>query len=148
MTGQDWRKQTQAVFNSVWGFSLLLKRGVHVSSLESLNSSSLLTRFFPFFLIAHRSLKLYLLPQTGSAGTGVMFNENGDAPGRYDIFQYQLSNVSNPGYKVIGQWTNHLRLNVNINSSHLNDRKQISKSLPKCWTISNEFINVSCSLFS
>lgn len=43
-----------------------------------------------------------------------MFNENGDAPGRYDIFQYQLSNVSNPGYKDIGQWTNHLRLNVNI----------------------------------
>lgn len=41
-----------------------------------------------------------------------MFNENGDAPGRYDIFQYQLSNVSNPGYKVIGQWTNHLRLDV------------------------------------
>lgn len=51
---------------------------------------------------------------TGSAGTGVMFNENGDAPGRYDIFQYQLSNVSNPGYKVIGQWTNHLRLDVSI----------------------------------
>lgn len=43
-----------------------------------------------------------------------MFNENGDAPGRYDIFQYQLSNVSNPGYKHIGQWTNHLRINVNI----------------------------------
>lgn len=43
-----------------------------------------------------------------------MFNENGDAPGRYDIFQYQLSNVSNPGYKVIGQWTNHLRLDVSI----------------------------------
>lgn len=52
--------------------------------------------------------------KTGSAGTGVMFNENGDAPGRYDIFQYQLSNVSTPGYRVIGQWTNHLRLNVNI----------------------------------
>lgn len=43
-----------------------------------------------------------------------MFNENGDAPGRYDIFQYQMSNVSNPGYKNIGQWTNHLRLNVNV----------------------------------
>lgn len=43
-----------------------------------------------------------------------MFNENGDAPGRYDIFQYQLSNVTNPGYKVIGQWTNHLRLDVRI----------------------------------
>lgn len=65
-----------------------------------------------FFSIANRSLKL-CLHQTGSAGTGVMFNENGDAPGRYDIFQYQLSNVSSPGYKVIGQWTNHLRLNVN-----------------------------------
>lgn len=55
-----------------------------------------------------------LLLPTGSAGTGVMFNENGDAPGRYDIFQYQLSNVTNPGYKVIGQWTNHLRLDVSI----------------------------------
>lgn len=43
-----------------------------------------------------------------------MFNENGDAPGRYDIFQYQMSNVSNPGYRNIGQWTNHLRLNVNL----------------------------------
>lgn len=63
-------------------------------------------------------LKSYListcLHHTGSAGTGVMFNENGDAPGRYDIFQYQLSNVSNPGYQFIGQWTNHLRLNVNL----------------------------------
>lgn len=50
---------------------------------------------------------------TGSAGTGVLFNENGDAPGRYDIFQYQMTNISIPGYKAIGQWTNHLRLNVN-----------------------------------
>ncbi|XP_041129743.1 metabotropic glutamate receptor 8-like isoform X2 [Polyodon spathula] len=48
----------------------------------------------------------------GSAGTAVMFNENGDAPGRYDIFQYQLSNTSTPGYRVIGQWTNNLLLNV------------------------------------
>ncbi|XP_026858838.2 glutamate receptor, metabotropic 6b [Electrophorus electricus] len=48
----------------------------------------------------------------GSAGTGVMFNENGDAPGRYDIFQYQMSNSTIAGYKVIGQWTNHLRLNT------------------------------------
>ncbi|MBN3274603.1 GRM8 protein, partial [Polyodon spathula] len=48
----------------------------------------------------------------GSSGTTVMFNENGDAPGRYDIFQYQLFNTSSPGYRVIGQWTNHLHLNV------------------------------------
>lgn len=41
-----------------------------------------------------------------------MFNENGDAPGRYDIFQYQLTNHTAPGYKAIGQWTEYLRLNV------------------------------------
>lgn len=49
---------------------------------------------------------------TGSAGTSVLFNENGDAPGRYDIFQFQMTNHSHPGYHVIGQWTNNLRLNV------------------------------------
>lgn len=48
----------------------------------------------------------------GSAGTSVMFNENGDAPGRYDIFQFQMTNHTHPGYRVIGQWTNNLRLNL------------------------------------
>lgn len=48
---------------------------------------------------------------SGSAGTPVIFNENGDAPGRYDIFQYQITNKSTE-YKVIGQWTNQLHLNV------------------------------------
>ncbi|KAI4795746.1 hypothetical protein KUCAC02_029679, partial [Chaenocephalus aceratus] len=47
----------------------------------------------------------------GSAGTAVTFNRNGDAPGRYDLFQYQWSNVSGPGYRVIGQWTESLQLN-------------------------------------
>lgn len=47
----------------------------------------------------------------GSAGTPVIFNENGDAPGRYDIFQYQIINKS-AEYKVIGQWANQLHLNV------------------------------------
>ncbi|KAF3843915.1 hypothetical protein F7725_015963 [Dissostichus mawsoni] len=46
----------------------------------------------------------------GSAGTPVMFNENGDAPGRYDIFQYQINNRSTAEYKVIGHWTNQLHL--------------------------------------
>ncbi|KAI4827099.1 hypothetical protein KUCAC02_030523 [Chaenocephalus aceratus] len=85
----------------------------------------------------------------GSAGTGVMFNENGDAPGRYDIFQYQLSNVSNPGYKVIGQWTNHLRLNpeemqwsggdrkvpesVCSFPCESGERKKMVKGVPCCW---------------
>lgn len=39
------------------------------------------------------------------------FNENGDAPGRYDIYQYQIRNAT-PEYKVIGQWTDHLHLKV------------------------------------
>lgn len=50
----------------------------------------------------------------GSAGTPVMFNENGDAPGRYDIFQYQASNGSagSGGYQTVGQWAETLRLDV------------------------------------
>jgi len=53
----------------------------------------------------------------GSAGTPVMFNKNGDAPGRYDIFQYQTTNTTNPGYRLIGQWTDELQLNVSTNCS-------------------------------
>lgn len=52
---------------------------------------------------------------TGIAGTPVTFNENGDAPGRYDIYQYQIRN-STPEYKVIGQWTDHLHLKVRAGS--------------------------------
>lgn len=52
------------------------------------------------------------MPSAGSAGTPVMFNKNGDAPGRYDIFQYQTTNTTNPGYRLIGQWTDELQLNV------------------------------------
>ncbi|MGH0137223.1 UNVERIFIED_CONTAM: hypothetical protein FKN15_011538 [Acipenser sinensis] len=49
---------------------------------------------------------------TGSAGTSVVFNKNGDAPGRYDLFQYQITNTSTPGYRPIGQWTDYLQLNL------------------------------------
>ncbi|KAG8007296.1 Metabotropic glutamate receptor 7 [Nibea albiflora] len=48
------------------------------------------------------------------AGTSVTFNRNGDAPGRYDLFQYQWNNVTGPGYRVIGQWTESLQLNVSL----------------------------------
>lgn len=43
-----------------------------------------------------------------------MFNENGDAPGRYDIFQYQAANGSagSGGYQTVGQWAEILRLDV------------------------------------
>ncbi|XP_072845564.2 metabotropic glutamate receptor 7 isoform X4 [Pogona vitticeps] len=53
----------------------------------------------------------------GSAGTPVMFNKNGDAPGRYDIFQYQITNTTTPGYHLIGQWTDDLQLNVFKNNN-------------------------------
>lgn len=43
------------------------------------------------------------------------FNRNGDAPGRYDLFQYQVNN-STPGYRVIGQWMDNLQLNVSTDS--------------------------------
>ncbi|XP_067420419.1 metabotropic glutamate receptor 8 isoform X2 [Emydura macquarii macquarii] len=84
----------------------------------------------------------------GSAGTPVVFNENGDAPGRYDIFQYQMTNKSTE-YKVIGHWTNQLHLNVEdmqwANREHTHpasvcslpckpgERKKTVKGVPCCW---------------
>lgn len=65
----------------------------------------------------------------GSAGTEVLFNENGDAPGRYDIFQYQVTNISAPGYKYIGQWTNNLR--INVSEPHIHAFIQGYKSIRK-----------------
>ncbi|XP_004635288.1 metabotropic glutamate receptor 7 isoform X2 [Octodon degus] len=86
----------------------------------------------------------------GSAGTPVMFNKNGDAPGRYDIFQYQTTNTSNPGYRLIGQWTDELQLNIEdmqwgkgvreIPPSVCTlpckpgQRKKTQKGTPCCWT--------------
>ncbi|TSM52331.1 Metabotropic glutamate receptor 8 [Bagarius yarrelli] len=84
----------------------------------------------------------------GSAKTPVTFNENGDAPGRYDIFQYQLTNDS-AEYKVIGQWTDQLHLNMavmqwvsgdsSVPSSvcsmpcQAGERKKVVKGVPCCW---------------
>ncbi|KAH0628910.1 hypothetical protein JD844_010545 [Phrynosoma platyrhinos] len=72
-----------------------------------------------------------------------------DAPGRYDIFQYQLTNTTVPGYKAIGQWTEYLRLNIEemqwsggqkeIPSSvcslpcNPGERKKMVKGVPCCW---------------
>ncbi|KAK9975559.1 hypothetical protein ABG768_020810, partial [Culter alburnus] len=85
----------------------------------------------------------------GSAGTPVVFNQNGDAPGRYDIFQYQITNKSTAEYKVIGQWTNKLHLNVGAMHwrtgdptlpvsvcsvpCQMGERKKIVKGVPCCW---------------
>ncbi|KAJ8373448.1 hypothetical protein SKAU_G00040280 [Synaphobranchus kaupii] len=83
----------------------------------------------------------------GSAGMPVVFNENGDAPGRYDIFQYQIRNGLTPEYKAIGRWTNQLHLNVGamrwgrggpaVSVCSLpcrgGERKKRVKGVPCCW---------------
>ncbi|KAM3878123.1 metabotropic glutamate receptor 7 [Diretmus argenteus] len=85
----------------------------------------------------------------GSAGTSVTFNRNGDAPGRYDLFQYRWNNVTGPGYRVIGQWMETLQLNIedmqwprgeqDIPSSvcslpcKTGERKKVVKGMPCCW---------------
>ncbi|XP_052316123.1 metabotropic glutamate receptor 8-like isoform X3 [Oncorhynchus keta] len=65
----------------------------------------------------------------GNAGTPVVFNENGDAPGRYDIFQYQSTNRSTREYKVIGTWTNKLHLNMYIQTTTLTISLSLSASV-------------------
>uniref|UniRef100_A0A9J7Y4W4 G-protein coupled receptors family 3 profile domain-containing protein n=2 Tax=Cyprinus carpio TaxID=7962 RepID=A0A9J7Y4W4_CYPCA len=85
----------------------------------------------------------------GSAGTSVTFNRNGDAPGRYDLFQYQMNINNTLGYKVIGQWTETLQLHIDemqwpngemeIPSSvcsqpcKTGQRKKMVKGMPCCW---------------
>ncbi|XP_006874530.1 PREDICTED: metabotropic glutamate receptor 6 [Chrysochloris asiatica] len=87
----------------------------------------------------------------GSAGTPVMFNEKGDAPGRYDIFQYQVVNgsTSSSGYQAVGQWAEILRLDMETlqwsgDSTEVpqsqcslpcgpGERKKMVKGVPCCW---------------
>ncbi|XP_075470149.1 metabotropic glutamate receptor 4 isoform X3 [Ascaphus truei] len=93
---------------------------------------------------------------TGIAGTPVTFNENGDAPGRYEIYQYQIHNGSTE-YRIIGQWADHLHIKIDrmhwpgtsSPSSTLlfpliptsvcsqpcrpGERKKVVKGIPCCW---------------
>ncbi|XP_069738712.1 metabotropic glutamate receptor 6-like [Phaenicophaeus curvirostris] len=84
----------------------------------------------------------------GSAGTPVSFNENGDAPGRYDIFQFQGGNGSG-AYRNVGQWVQGLRLRAEEMAWGSNstapppsvcslpcgpgERKKPVKGVPCCW---------------
>uniref|UniRef100_A0A8C5HMN5 Metabotropic glutamate receptor 4-like n=1 Tax=Gouania willdenowi TaxID=441366 RepID=A0A8C5HMN5_GOUWI len=84
----------------------------------------------------------------GIAGNPVLFNENGDAPGRYEIYQYQIRNRT-AEYKIIGHWTDQLNLDVHtmqwpggalqIPTSICSlpcqpgERKKIVKGIPCCW---------------
>ncbi|XP_018529921.1 LOW QUALITY PROTEIN: metabotropic glutamate receptor 4 [Lates calcarifer] len=89
---------------------------------------------------------------TGIAGTPVVFNVNGDAPGRYEIYQYQITN-STTEYKIIGHWTDQLHLDINqmqwpggtqeVPSSICSQpcrpgqRKKTVKGIPCCWHCEN-----------
>ncbi|CAG04030.1 unnamed protein product [Tetraodon nigroviridis] len=89
---------------------------------------------------------------TGIAGTPVVFNMNGDAPGRYEIYQYQITNTTRE-YKIIGHWTDQLHLDTNemqwpgatqeVPSSICSQpcrpgqRKKIVKGIPCCWHCEN-----------
>ncbi|XP_034152052.1 metabotropic glutamate receptor 4 isoform X2 [Esox lucius] len=85
---------------------------------------------------------------TGIAGTPVIFNENGDAPGRYAIYQYQMKNNTNE-YKIIGHWADLLHLNnkdmrwpggtqqvpqsICSQPCRPGERKKTVKGVPCCW---------------
>ncbi|KAM9342128.1 metabotropic glutamate receptor 4-like [Pholidichthys leucotaenia] len=85
---------------------------------------------------------------TGIAGTPVVFNVNGDAPGRYEIYQYQITKNTTE-YKIIGHWTDQLHLDINemhwpggtqeVPSSICSQpcrpgqRKKTVKGIPCCW---------------
>uniref|UniRef100_A0A3B4B9B6 G-protein coupled receptors family 3 profile domain-containing protein n=1 Tax=Periophthalmus magnuspinnatus TaxID=409849 RepID=A0A3B4B9B6_9GOBI len=101
----------------------------------------------------HTFIKTYKIApknqQNRSAGTSVTFNRNGDAPGRYDLFQYQWNNITGHGYRMIGQWTESLQLNIEemqwprgesdipISVCSLPckvyERKKVVKGMPCCW---------------
>ncbi|XP_061700050.1 metabotropic glutamate receptor 4 isoform X3 [Syngnathoides biaculeatus] len=89
---------------------------------------------------------------SGIAGTPVVFNINGDAPGRYEIYQYQIKN-NNTEYKIIGRWTDRLHLDTDemqwpgetqeVPSSicsqpcRAGQRKKTVKGIPCCWHCEN-----------
>ncbi|XP_060913546.1 metabotropic glutamate receptor 4-like [Labrus mixtus] len=89
---------------------------------------------------------------SGIAVTPVVFNVNGDAPGRYEIYQYQITSNSTE-YKIIGHWTDQLYLDTNemqwpggtqeVPSSICSQpcrpgqRKKTVKGIPCCWHCEN-----------
>ncbi|XP_072308409.1 metabotropic glutamate receptor 4-like [Eucyclogobius newberryi] len=84
----------------------------------------------------------------GIAGNPVLFNADGDAPGRYEIYQYQIQNKT-AEYKIIGHWTDQLHLNIRTmhwpgglrqiptsicsQACQAGERKKIVKGIPCCW---------------
>ncbi|XP_077368714.1 metabotropic glutamate receptor 4-like isoform X1 [Festucalex cinctus] len=89
---------------------------------------------------------------SGIAGTPVVFNVNGDAPGRYEIYQYQIKSNTTE-YKIIGHWTDHLHLDTDemqwpgetqevpasicSQPCRAGQRKKTVKGIPCCWHCEN-----------
>nr|XP_032822592.1 metabotropic glutamate receptor 8-like [Petromyzon marinus]XP_032822593.1 metabotropic glutamate receptor 8-like [Petromyzon marinus] len=88
---------------------------------------------------------------TGCTGKPVTFNDNGDAPGRYNVYQYQASNALNAGFQLVGQWHRKLQMNMNalqwVRVPHEpppasecsvqcepGERRRQLKGVPCCWT--------------
>ncbi|XP_045549118.1 metabotropic glutamate receptor 4 [Salmo salar] len=85
---------------------------------------------------------------TGIAGTPVIFNVNGDAPGRYEIYQYQMKHNTTE-YKIIGHWADQLHLDTKemrwpggtwqvpqsicSQPCQPGERKKTVKGVPCCW---------------
>lgn len=84
-------------------------------------------------LVSHTSPPCSLSPPAGSAGTSVLFNKNGDAPGRYDLFQFQTTNTSTPEYKVVGQWVETLHLKVRRRQNVFPLQQNVSYRAGKNW---------------
>ncbi|XP_023690974.1 metabotropic glutamate receptor 7-like isoform X1 [Paramormyrops kingsleyae] len=85
----------------------------------------------------------------GSTGSPVTFNKNGDAPGRYDLFQYQAGSNISGGYRLVGQWMDSLQLSMDDLQwpsgesevplsvcslpCRMGERKKVVKGVPCCW---------------
>ncbi|XP_048873784.1 metabotropic glutamate receptor 7-like [Brienomyrus brachyistius] len=85
----------------------------------------------------------------GSTGSPVTFNKNGDAPGRYDLFQYQAGSNISGSYRLVGQWMDSLQLSMDDLQwpsgesevplsvcslpCRMGDRKKVVKGVPCCW---------------
>uniref|UniRef100_A0A8C9V9I9 Glutamate metabotropic receptor 4 n=1 Tax=Scleropages formosus TaxID=113540 RepID=A0A8C9V9I9_SCLFO len=85
---------------------------------------------------------------SGITGNPVLFNANGDAPGRYEIYQYQIRNKT-AEYKIIGHWADQLYLDIQAmrwprgarqapasicsQPCRPGERKKTVKGIPCCW---------------
>ncbi|XP_067129617.1 metabotropic glutamate receptor 3-like isoform X2 [Centruroides vittatus] len=59
-------------------------------------------------------IKNVSFPSRQGEGIIVRFNQDGDAPGNYHIYQYQKTGQDKYDYKVVGEWTESLQINMTL----------------------------------